>query len=309
MRRRGVKESLLPQRTSEEIPKVRRRHVVPVLLLVACYAWIMTAFLPVRQQGPLLVVIGSMGSGTVRLTAELRGLGLDVTHEATHGKDGVVSWLHRMLYENRTRDLCSEFLPHAWHPQLVMADVPCATPRCWRAECPRGLERWQKCAPNCPARVREPVVLARHPLRTIESLLDFDCPGPQLTAAQRVLGTTYEGSCARQWAQYWRDYYSAFDHVVQRESPTAACDVVRALKADTARLRRARRACDGNRITNFFLFSYKLRRFILDSNAEGRLSTSRNRRNSQGAFLTWDDFDDDVRRDLRDLATKFGFVT
>ncbi|KAH8056676.1 hypothetical protein JL721_9959 [Aureococcus anophagefferens] len=75
-----------------------------------------------------VAVLGSMGSGTVATSRRLRALGLDVTHETTAGADGVVSWLHALLYlpplaGNATDPLCAGPLRNAWHPQLVFAET------------------------------------------------------------------------------------------------------------------------------------------------------------------------------------------
>ena len=166
-------------------------------------------------------------------------------------------------------------LAQAWHPQLVFAEArrACGEERaatvrggagrraaaCWRDACPRRAPRWRGCAAAsaCPVRfAAKPVVLVRHPLRTVESLVAGFCRGDarfaadsageppnQLKAAARLLAGLDEAalgreSCALGFARYWRAYYAALEPLVaagaalvRAEDDDYACAIVAAVAA------------------------------------------------------------------------------
>jgi len=265
------------------------------------YAFLGHTFLaaaPPDDGSERIAILATMGAGTVALTKDLRALGLDVRHESSDGIDGAVSWAHALLYlpktaptdaYNVTHDpLCRKFFPRAWHPHLVANDVRCprdyyvelttpgahAARRCWRKACAAAIPRWRGCAlaeeasatnnvTTCAVNFgREPVVVARHPLRTVASLVSGFCREgsindthvpDQVVAAARLLGVPAleeASSCAEGLARYWLAYYAAladrgFAPKVLRREDVSACDVVAAAlrTTDNPRLRRAAAIC------------------------------------------------------------------
>ena len=249
-----------------------------------------------------VMVLAALGSGTFSLARSLRLTGLDVSHEATDGVDGVVSWAHALLYvrgrhpgvgPNGTDPLCAEFFPWpTWHVQsvapverLVCGDAEWAPyldaedrkaqAKCWKKTCDDVLGPMRGCAARAPGRrddgadydrcplpvAPRPVIVARHPLRTIESLVAGFCPvsettgraagaaGPHFVpgparAAAALLGPDAPKpldldhlatvSCAEALARYWRAYYAALlplvdagdASLVAREDADATCAVV-----------------------------------------------------------------------------------
>ena len=311
-----------------------------------------------------VAVLGSMGSGTVATSRRLRALGLDVTHETTAGADGVVSWLHALLYlpplaGNATDPLCAGSLRNAWHPQLVFAETrrACGEERaatvrggagrraaaCWRDACPRRAPRWRGCAAAsaCPVRfAAKPVVLVRHPLRTVESLVAGFCRGDarfaadsageppnQLKAAARLLAGLDEAalgreSCALGFARYWRAYYAALEPLVaagaalvRAEDDDYACAIVAAVAArapPAPRLDRAAAACGSDgamRLARTWV--HRLRGAFEAAGEDGPLRDHENRRNGGGVRATWraiGDADRDLAVDMLRLAKAFGYV-
>jgi len=191
-RRRG----LPPRRRL--MPRPPRSRWRATRFLIACavtYACLALARGPASSQMASVVVVGSMGSGTAHTTRGLRALGLDVRHEQTGG-DGAVGYAHVLLYvdplADKERDpLCSKNIQRAWHPQLFVdvrafcGDVQFhrggltkAVAACWQTACPAAARRWRGCGAKgtCPLRLASnPVVLVRHPLRTLESFTTGFC--------------------------------------------------------------------------------------------------------------------------------------
>ena len=218
-----------------------------------------------------VVVVGAMGSGTVHTSRELRALGLDVTHERFDGRDGAVGYAHALLYldplDDKERDpLCLTNLKRAWHPQLIFVDArgECGEERdhrgaspggamkrvaqCWRKACPAAARRWRGCGAKgtCPIELApKPVVLVRHPLRTVESLVAGFCGDgalaangtrsvePQILAMARIVGLEEaplaQISCAHGFARAWAAYYGALELLIKKG---AAAGVVRVEQDD-----------------------------------------------------------------------------
>ena len=218
-----------------------------------------------------VVVVGAMGSGTVHTGREPRALGLDVTHERFDGRDGAVGYAHALLYldplDDKERDpLCLNNLKRAWHPQLLCVDArgECGEERdhrgaapggamkrigqCWRKACPAAARRWRGCGAKgtCPIQLApKPVVLVRHPLRTVESLVAGFCGDgalaangtrsvePQILAMARIVGLEEaplaQISCAHGFARAWAAYYGALELLIKKG---AAAGVVRVEQDD-----------------------------------------------------------------------------
>lgn len=79
-----------PQKTSSLVP--------PLLLFVfsmlvhTLYMGTFDSF--IFDPMPRTLVLASMGSGTTSLASELRGVGLQYSHEGVEGEEGSVSWIH-----------------------------------------------------------------------------------------------------------------------------------------------------------------------------------------------------------------------
>ena len=199
------------------------------------------------------------------------GLGLDVTHERFDGRDGAVGYAHALLYldplDDKERDpLCLNNLKRAWHRQLVFVDArgECGEERdhrgaapggamkrigqCWRKACPAAARRWRGCGAKgtCPIQLApKPVVLVRHPLRTVESLVAGFCGDgalaangtrsvePQILAMARIVGLEEaplaQISCAHGFARAWAAYYGALELLIKKG---AAAGVVRVEQDD-----------------------------------------------------------------------------
>ena len=292
---------------------------------------------------PKLAVLATMGSGTRALTREFRRLGLDMAHESTD-LDGAVSWLHLLLYNEApskdAKSLCDDVVPGAWHPQTLFLDVDCPidygnSSKCWLKKCHGALDRWIGCASrgDCPRPFhKEPLVMVRHPLRTIESLVrhfctdDFETPR-NLHVANAVVGLPWptkkplwqkkkplwKAPCVEKYASYWRAYYDRFHPsnttILQREN-TTACDFLLAfnttLDLTHPRFKRAVHFCNGGRIPSFRNTAFILRELIADFKAGDLFETSK-----PGIALTWDTIAqfNDVRLvdDLARLARRFGY--
>mmetsp|Transcript_20902 Transcript_20902/g.67325 ORF Transcript_20902/g.67325 Transcript_20902/m.67325 type:complete len:447 (-) Transcript_20902:187-1527(-) len=333
------------------------------LLAAFLYALAIASF-PARDvpgAGPAIAVLGAMGSGTRSLATDLRRLGLDVGHEVT-GKDGAVSWLHVLLFDDvddladkgaaaarrkkRRKALCADFVEGAWHPQnLAIDEVACAPEkgnrgdvvrRCWRQRCDAAMARWIGCGKrgDCPLAAfrgssketsAAPVVLVRHPLRTIESLARHFCPRnsgdlpeAQLKVISAVLGTTKKTkakvTCVEHFARYYRDYYAVAARnttsVVLRRETTTACDVANLYKdVDHPRLERAVHFCK-SRMPSFRYVAYVLRQFVVDLKTGALLSDGA--LDETKLHLSWETLataldDQPLVDDLRRLARTFGY--
>lgn len=311
---------------------------------------------------PLSVaVIASLGSGSFTMARELRLMGLDVSHEATAGADGFVSWAHALMYlkpppqepkpkgrgahhhRNHTTDgLCREFFPFpTWHvesiaplersvcgdaewaPYLDAADQQ-ALSTCWRDACGDVMKAWRGCGYQAPGRdgaavdwndggyddqcpiplAPKPIVLVRHPLRNIESLVAVNCPAAELSgtrprggalppvaaAIARLLppGALDETAlaampCAQSVATAHAAYSEALAalvdagtaSLVRRERADAPCAVVERASQPAppwkanARLERAKRYCHGAAGSGFRLWPAYLRQELDDFLRDG----------------------------------------
>lgn len=322
-----------PEEEEEKRPVKKRNYVgmvwnVVILLgAVSFYAWCYVVFVmlpPTKPQGPLFAILGTMGAGTVAMEDDLRRLGIEATHEVTLGADGVVSWLHVALYSNRTRDeLCSEFLPQAFHPQLLFVELRnfCGQKEnCWKQNCPKALERWRGCAlrGECPIPfTSRPVVVVRHPLRTIESLGDF-CDSAKMIAAERVLGLDLvDSSCLSQLAKYWLAFYEPFaESRVYRREDLDGCELVSILAADggqrnNTRIQFAQRACRGDLSAQFWRSAYVARQMVNRLKSEGYAglsydSNSRYDREKKRTLL-WTDIPLEERKRVAVVASRLGY--
>lgn len=337
MRRKvGHEKHIIDAPTICEKKKERKRSALLFKCLLfpfamAAYSWSFVALVQPPSSSlsrPLFAVLGTMGSGTVALVADLQRLGLEVAHEATLGADGSVSWLHSLLYHNAsTAALCSEALPQAWHPQLLFVEgrAICGDSwSCWRRRCPDALRKWRYCAAKreCPVDFAStPIILVRHPLRTIESILDF-CDSPKMVAAERLLGVNLRiEPCPARLFRYWLCYYNLLHSYGQplRREDTTPCDIVQRLDIISPRLDFARQACFRPSMrTAFWTSAFNFRRFVYDLKSDGLRPTLSNPQHSrydrnQRPALQWTDLhaafanDAALRADVARLALRFGY--
>ena len=309
-----------------------------------------------------VVVVGAMGSGTVHTSRELRALGLDVTHERFDGRDGAVGYAHALLYldprDDKERDpLCLTNLKRAWHPQLIFVDTrgECGEERdhrgaspggamkrigqCWRKACPAAARRWRGCGAKgtCPVQLApKPVVLVRHPLRTVESLVSGFCGDgalaangtrsvePQILAMARIVGLDEaplsQISCAHGFARAWAGYYGALEHLIKKgaaagvvrvEQDNGVCAIVSkaaaAAKKPPQRLAAAAETC-AHRGWRAWLPALRERwERIFDV---GPFDDGANRRNEGRLRLSWRDLrrvDKPLAADMLRLAEFYGY--
>lgn len=335
------------------MPRPPRSRWRATRFLIACavtYACLALARGPGRSQIATVVVVGSMGSGTAHTTRELRALGLDVMHERT-GRDGAVGYAHALLYvdplADKERDpLCSKNLKRAWHPQLfVDVRALCGDVQfqrggltkhraaCWQTACPAAARRWRGCGAKdtCPLRLAsKPIILVRHPLRTLESLSTGFCTdarlaangtspvAPQILAHAHIVGMPEEAparvSCALAFARVWVAYYGALETLVKRgmvagvvqvEHADGACAIVAkavaATKPAPPRLTAAAEMCANNgRPWRAWLPA--LRERFERAIAVGPFDDGANRRNQGRLRLSWRD----LRRVDKQLAAEMG---
>mmetsp|Transcript_2851 Transcript_2851/g.8594 ORF Transcript_2851/g.8594 Transcript_2851/m.8594 type:complete len:395 (-) Transcript_2851:195-1379(-) len=301
-------------------------------------------------KAPKIAVLGSMGSGTRSLTRDLRRYGLEVAHERTDF-DGAVSWLHVLLYAEddlkrlvpkRRRSPLSDVGPvlGAWHVRNVAVDAVAddffdecgvalfngtcaATKEDAKDRSDQALKRWVGCAArgDCPKPfAATPVVVVRHPLRTIESMARHFCPSdgyttlPQLRVAEAVLDrfvSKKSSGCVEDLAAYWRAYYSATLKLnatfMQRET-TRACDVLRVLNNTTPRFRRASYFCKPSRFYSFRQLAIVLRELVRDYKAGALFSDDA--LSEIHPSLTWSTLsftDPALVTDLQSMARHFGY--
>ncbi|KAJ1461648.1 hypothetical protein M885DRAFT_611269 [Pelagophyceae sp. CCMP2097] len=350
--RRGPLGAAASLADRERTPLGQKVGFVLLATLACGYAWLASSFLEptwVGGGGEIpVVVLGTMGAGTMAMTRELRALGLDVDHEATLGDDGVVGWIHALLYtpklpRGESDPLCGGNLRAAWHVQLVAADrrAGCGSgsPKglnsarveaCWDAVCPTALEDWRGCAleGQCPRGfTKRPIIMARHPLRTVESLVAGFCPRGdaaaaasrvrQLEAAGRLLLAPHLSRAALGRTNMTLDAaVGPRADWVRREDATA-CDVVAlaSRRADSPRLAAARRTCasDYPRLRSLFA---RLREKLLelrDDGAFGRQSQTNERNSLRRApvAVTFDDlrgYDRRLADDVAKLAQRLGYA-
>eukprot|EP00899_Mesostigma_viride_P025868 jgi/Mesvir1/6466/Mv19541-RA.1 len=140
-----------------------------------------------------VLIVGTMGSGTNQMSAELGKLGLEVGHETSHSletysRDGTISWLHGMRFFTHPSGpnvtlLCAESHKGAFHPSLFgPSQLGCSSylswSKCWSFECVRLLLAEHGCDPRtgaararCASPFRAALLQVRHPLRTVASLV------------------------------------------------------------------------------------------------------------------------------------------
>lgn len=146
-----------------------------------------------------LLIVATLGSGTAQLAETMSStLGIEIGHETSDAtqhfvRDGTVSWFHgiRFLKDDHPLNieiLCSNFKTYVgFHPSMY-GPTQCskkdkqAYKECYEAECQELLKQEKGCAlhGNCPTPFRRTLHMARHPLRTIESLVMEFCRGSAL---------------------------------------------------------------------------------------------------------------------------------
>jgi hypothetical protein len=178
MRRRNPHAEPLPgglqQSVGQRVKAHAREAKAPVMLL-AGFALTMMLFYWLREQNILvarptrlrivrpLLVVGTMASGTRQMSKELSALGLRISHEASSGDDGTVSWLHglRLLNDPDGADadeMCSRAEVGVFHPMMLEPGLCPLDGRvggwgsCWKKTCPKVLRRQYGCQLNggCP---------------------------------------------------------------------------------------------------------------------------------------------------------------
>ena len=141
-----------------------------------------------------VLIVGSQSSGTSQLAAGLQELGLEVEHESSDARwsfcrDGTVSPFHgvRFLDAKPTNQslaqICSQwFLNMGFHPAMFRSprhgcSYRSKWSRCWRAECINLLSSEWGCGldASCETPYLSTLLLVRHPLRTLESLVSKFC--------------------------------------------------------------------------------------------------------------------------------------
>jgi hypothetical protein len=210
-----------------------------------------------------LLIVGSQSSGTSQTTVTLAKLGLEIAHEASDAttsfaRDGTVSWFHGIRFlagsapEASLELLCAR--PHrnmGFHPAAFRRSS-CSYRKtwdaCWEAECRAIIAAEWGCAVTpgraCETPFDKSLLQARHPLRTMESLVVKYCKSesapanPALTLFSLALLPSHEwdgARCLPVVAWYVLLYYEAMvqaldaghmDGVYNIES-TGVCDVAR----------------------------------------------------------------------------------
>lgn len=178
MRRRLPHAEPLPgglkQSVGQRVKAHAREAKAPAIILFG-FALVMVVFYWLREQNILvarpirlrivrpLLVVGTMASGTRQMAKELSALGLRISHEASSGDDGTVSWLHglRLLNDPDGADvdeMCSRAEAGAFHPMMLEPGQCPMDGRvggwgsCWKSTCPKVVRRQYGCQLNggCP---------------------------------------------------------------------------------------------------------------------------------------------------------------
>lgn len=220
---------------------------------------------PVAHGEPRQVlIVGSQSSGTVQTTAALTKLGFEVAHEASDAstifcRDGTISWFHgiRFLPGSASEDslnlVCARSLRNmGFHPAAFRRSSRCSYraqwDACWARECREAISESWGCAVTegraCETPFERSLLQARHPLRTMESLVVKFCrseaspPEPSLLIFAHGLWPEHAWnakSCMATVGWYVTLYYEAMmsavdagriDAVYQAES-TGVCDLAR----------------------------------------------------------------------------------
>ncbi|GMH50571.1 hypothetical protein TL16_g06506 [Triparma laevis f. inornata] len=187
---------------------------------------------------PRTLVLASMGSGTTSLASELRGVGLQYSHDGVEGEEGSVSWIHILQLlpysPSKIVELCESWESQAWHPVLFagengrysklcgpdVGDKYSKSRECWRGVCGKVLEGNMGCGNSkskrkCDVVFNETVAVVRDPIKTINTLSHKFCPNQkkasssgQLRVASVLLDFELKGlECWEGWARYWVEYY------------------------------------------------------------------------------------------------------
>ncbi|KAG8464785.1 hypothetical protein KFE25_010153 [Diacronema lutheri] len=142
-----------------------------------------------------LLIVGSQSSGTVQTSASLATLGFEVAHEAsdastTFCRDGTVSWFHGIRFlpgiapDESVELICARSLRNmGFHPAGFRRSTSCSYRRtwdaCWARECGEIIRSEWGCAITegraCDTPFAKTLLQARHPLRTMESLVVKFC--------------------------------------------------------------------------------------------------------------------------------------
>ena len=193
---------------------------------------------PARLNQPrTLLIVAAPGSGTGQMSEALAGIGLQLEHESSHGRDGTVSWFHGMrLLDGKpdTATLCTkpEFGTD-WHPMSLEPQHcldACRTGcwnECWRRTCPVVLERQHGChrrgqfvhkgSGPCVPTFKTTLLQVRHPLATIASGVRGFCAGGQpnatttklldrIRAVVPTIAPNPRATCAEVLAAFWVSY-------------------------------------------------------------------------------------------------------
>lgn len=181
-----------------------------------------------------LLVVSSQASGTRTVAAALNACGLEVGHEASDAtrhfvRDGTISSLHALLMlENvDVRELCENGkLFHVFHPSTFehsKCDPRFATTKCEIKQCFETLERFVGCAlrDDCPARFHKKILLVRHPLRLLESLVVKYCTSMDAPEVRKpfvhwvnAVGTPKAESCSERLLNYVEHLWDSIGPVV-----------------------------------------------------------------------------------------------
>lgn len=211
-----------------------------------------------------VLIVGSQSSGTVQTVKSLAKLGLEIAHEASDAstifcRDGTVSWFHGIRFlpgsapEGSLDMICGASLRNmGFHPAAFRRSSSCSYHKhwdaCWARECRKLITESWGCAVTegrtCETPFKRSLLQARHPLRTMESLVVKFCrnetapPNPALTLFSVALWPDHEWqpqSCLPIVAWYVTLYYEAMmaavdagriDAVYRAES-IGVCDLAR----------------------------------------------------------------------------------
>lgn len=216
---------------------------------------------PIDALRPVLIV-GTISGATTQVAHDLEYyMDLEVCHENSGTtrhfcRDGSVSWIHGLRFLNRTADkmqhyaslaaLCTNFTPNmGFHPRMFRDNSNCSIRtkwgKCWAKECLDLIHHEWGCAWNqqidenilvtetnpgtpCQTPFARTLHQARHPLRTVESLVSKFCPddSQQIDAgfAQMVQALFPQHdfgaySCLQATSYYVLEYHQAMQRAVQ----------------------------------------------------------------------------------------------
>ena len=174
-----------------------------------------------------VLIVGTQSSGTTEMTRNLQQIGLEVAHETSEttwdfARDGTVSWFHGIRFLKRPRQtevlresvaqICREAIRNVgFHPSIYRVPRRGCSYRvlwddCWARECADLIQREFGCANlgrgACETPFHRTLVQARHPMRTVESLVmkfceSLDAEKPQSEAFSRLLAALFPDQ--REW--------------------------------------------------------------------------------------------------------------